>query len=154
MDIALRGIGPLEQQCRDWLTVNEHGLDVLATCGDLSEDITIKSTGPEINISLTTASINLFPKRGLFIHFQGWLSLILTKNYSCNSSNLGVGGGTQKINCEGSLPSGAHLVMNNDTHVQYRCIEGYVFAETASRDLIISCRYHIHTEARCVCKSQ
>lgn len=71
LDISLRGIGPLERNCLDWLIVSEHGVDLLATCGDDVGTTVVRSIGPELNVTLTTASKRLFPKRGLLFHYKG-----------------------------------------------------------------------------------
>ncbi|XP_068083513.1 uncharacterized protein [Anabrus simplex] len=115
LDISLRGIGPREVNCTDHLTVVENDRTVLSTCGDEADLIQILSESNTLEVTITTASKKMFPKRGVLAHYKA-------------------------IGCvHPSPPHDGYVIYRNETFGEYMCCVGYAFPDTLEKTRVLQC---------------
>ncbi|XP_071442835.1 uncharacterized protein [Hetaerina americana] len=133
LDVSLRGVGPYEQECSDWLEVtagrsltagapegdSEDERVLLAGCGEAPEAVRIESPeeAPGLRVALRSASGSLFPKRGLLFHYKA-------------------------LGCRWPpprAPKDGYLVSQNASAVHYMCCVGFKFPDSGRREREIRC---------------
>ncbi|XP_066985289.1 uncharacterized protein [Macrobrachium rosenbergii] len=114
-DLSIRDMSqPIEESCKDSLTVFEGSKQLLNRCGEINQPLTIVSEGSSLNITLN-ASTKLFPKRGYLAHFQA-------------------------LGCESpEMPQDGYRAFRNATYAEYWCCIHHVFPDTLLRRRVLKC---------------
>ncbi|KAF4523351.1 hypothetical protein B566_EDAN005505 [Ephemera danica] len=123
VDLSLRGIGPMENNCTDVLEVRAPGgnpeaaqILLLSVCGERSNLPVVRTTTGPLRITARTASKTLFPKRGVLLRYMP---------LSCPPPP--------------TAPKDGYLVYSNESTALYMCCVGMAFNDTGSRRRELRC---------------
>ncbi|XP_046403501.1 uncharacterized protein LOC124169071 [Ischnura elegans] len=129
LDVSLRGVGPHEQECPDWLEVStvatpsgpdqEQGEErvLLSGCGEAPEAVRFESPQGALRVALRSSSPTIYTKRGVLFHY---------KALGCGWPNP-------------DTPKDGYLVTRNATAAYYMCCVGFKFPDTGIRQRELRC---------------
>ncbi|XP_045783596.1 uncharacterized protein LOC123879710 isoform X1 [Maniola jurtina] len=116
LDVDLRSIGPFEDSCTDFVSVEDsNGSVLLSTCQQVFWPLQLTSTVDSVEIVVKANSKGAFPKRGVLLHY---------KSVGCVTL---------------SAPSDGYLVYRNENVAHFMCNVNFVFEDTRQRARVIWC---------------
>ncbi|XP_046961471.1 uncharacterized protein LOC124531066 [Vanessa cardui] len=116
LDVSLRSIGPFENECTDYVSVEDsNGNVLLSTCEQVDLPSRLTSTTDTVEIIVEARSKGAFPKRGVLFHY---------KSIGCVTL---------------PAPSSGYLVYRNEDVAHYMCNVNFVFEDTLQRARVVWC---------------
>ncbi|XP_028038401.1 uncharacterized protein LOC114249128 [Bombyx mandarina] len=116
LDVSLRSIGPFENECKDFVSVQDsNGDNLLYSCEQADMPIKLTSTTNTVEVAVEARSKGAYPKRGVLLHY---------KSIGCVTL---------------SAPSRGYLVYRNEDVAHYMCNVNFVFVDTQQRARLLWC---------------
>ncbi|XP_049708129.2 uncharacterized protein LOC110382286 isoform X1 [Helicoverpa armigera] len=116
MDVSLRSIGPFENRCTDFVTVqDQNGDSLLSSCEQVELPLRLTSVTNVVDVAVEAKSKGAYPKRGVLLHY---------KSIGCVTPQA---------------PSNGYLVYRNEDVAHYMCNVNFVFVDTRQRARLLWC---------------
>ncbi|CAH2988492.1 unnamed protein product [Chilo suppressalis] len=116
LDVSLRSVGPFEESCMDYVSVQDsNGDSLLSSCEQVELPLQLTSTTNTVEVLVEAKSKGAYPKRGVLLHY---------KSVGCVTL---------------PAPSDGYLVYRNEEVAHYMCNVNYVFADTRQRARLLWC---------------
>ncbi|CAB3248202.1 unnamed protein product [Arctia plantaginis] len=116
LDVSLRSIGPFENHCTDYVTVeDQNGNSLLHSCEQVELPLRLTSITNVVDVAVAAKSKGAYPKRGVLLHY---------KSIGCVTLRA---------------PSNGYLVYRNEDVAHYMCNVNFVFNDTRERARLLWC---------------